>query len=86
MPLSSILIEEVMSVATRLPTKLGIVFVDFSEVLVMSVQVQKSSIDPAEWHEIIFAVVLWVVAELLRPGAYCAVSWTAAMTPRTRNL
>ena len=86
LPFSSILVEEVMSVATRLPKKLGIVLVNFSEVLVMSVHMQKSSIDPAEWHEMRFAVVLSVVAELLRPGAYCAASWTAAMAPRTRNL
>ena len=86
MPFPSMLVEDVMSVVARLPTKPGIVLVHFSKVLVMSVHVQKSSIDPAEWHEMRFAVVLSVVAELLRPGAYCAASWTAAMAPRTRNL
>jgi hypothetical protein len=75
------LVEEVMSVVASLPTKPGIVLVHISEVLVMSVHVQKSSIDPAEWHEMRFAVIVLAVAELLGPGAYRAVPWTAAMAP-----
>lgn len=81
MPFPSMLVEEVMSVVARLPTKPGIVLVHFSKVLVMSVHVQKSSIDPAEWHEMRFAVIVLAVAELLGPGAYRAVPRTAAMAP-----
>lgn len=74
-------VAEVMSVVARLPTKLGIVFVHFSEVLVMSVDVQKNPIDTAERHKVRFVLVIFVIAESLLSRADCAVSWTAAMTP-----
>ena len=73
--------EEVVSVVVRLPTKLGALLVHFSEVLVISVDVQKDPVDTAEWHEVRFVLVILAIAESLVSGADRAVLWTVAMTP-----